>query len=52
MATRGARTTDASDRLVNGLREARGVSWFSGAFPEFVAQCRQAFQAGQRSKHR
>jgi hypothetical protein len=27
------------------------VSWFSGAFSEFVAQCRQAFQAGQRSKH-
>lgn len=27
------------------------VSWFSGAFSEFVEQCRQAFQAGQRSKH-
>src|SRR5947208_14150133 len=27
------------------------VSWFSGAFSGFVAQCRQAFQAGQRSKH-
>lgn len=27
------------------------VSWFSGPFPDFVAECRQAFQAGQRSKH-
>jgi hypothetical protein len=27
------------------------VSWFSGAFSDFVAQCRQAFQAGQPSKH-
>ncbi len=27
------------------------VSWFSGAFSDFVTQCRQAFQAGQRSKH-
>jgi hypothetical protein len=27
------------------------VSWFSGAFSEFVEQCRQAFQAGQHSKH-
>jgi len=27
------------------------VSWFSGAFPEFVDRCRQAFAAGQRSKH-
>jgi SnoaL-like domain len=27
------------------------VSWFSGAFPEFVDQYRQAFEAGQRSKH-
>src|SRR5947209_7343059 len=27
------------------------VSWFSGAFSDFVDQCRQAFQAGQRSKH-
>jgi hypothetical protein len=27
------------------------VSWFSGGFSEFVDQCRQAFQGGQRSKH-
>jgi hypothetical protein len=27
------------------------VSWFSGAFPEFVERCRKAFEAGQRSKH-
>ena len=27
------------------------VSWFSGSFREFVARCRQAFDAGQRSKH-
>jgi hypothetical protein len=27
------------------------ISWFTGAFSEFVARCRQAFQAGQRSKH-
>jgi SnoaL-like domain len=27
------------------------VSWFSGAFPEFVDRCRQGFEAGQRSKH-
>ena len=27
------------------------VSWFSGAFSEFVDLCRQAFDAGQRSKH-
>jgi hypothetical protein len=27
------------------------VSWFSGAFAEFVEQCRQAYDAGQRSKH-
>ena len=27
------------------------VSWFSGAFPEFVDRCKQAFAAGQRSKH-
>jgi len=27
------------------------VSWFSGSFREFVAHCRQSFEAGQRSKH-
>jgi hypothetical protein len=27
------------------------VSWFSGAFSEFVDLCRQGFDAGQRSKH-
>ena len=27
------------------------VSWFSGSFREFVDRCRQAFDAGQRSKH-
>jgi SnoaL-like domain len=27
------------------------VSWFSGDFGEFVEQCRQSFEAGQRSKH-
>jgi len=27
------------------------VSWFSGGFGEFVDRCRQAFDAGQRSKH-
>jgi pimeloyl-ACP methyl ester carboxylesterase len=27
------------------------VSWFSGSFREFVDRCRQAFEAGQRSKH-
>jgi SnoaL-like protein len=27
------------------------VSWFSGSFREFVARCRKAFEAGQRSKH-
>jgi len=27
------------------------VSWFSGGFREFVAHCRQSFEAGQRSKH-
>jgi SnoaL-like domain len=27
------------------------VSWFSGDFAEFVEQCRQSFEAGQRSKH-
>jgi hypothetical protein len=27
------------------------VSWFSGAFGEFVDRCRQGFDAGQRSKH-
>ena len=27
------------------------VSWFSGSFREFVAQCRESFEAGQRSKH-
>ena len=27
------------------------VSWFSGPFPDFVARCRQSFDAGQRSKH-
>ena len=27
------------------------VSWFSGAFPEFVDRCRESFEAGQRSKH-
>ncbi len=27
------------------------VSWFSGGFAEFVERCRQAFEAGQRSKH-
>jgi pimeloyl-ACP methyl ester carboxylesterase len=26
------------------------VSWFSGSFREFVDRCRQAFEAGQRSK--
>ena len=27
------------------------VSWFSGAFREFVDRCRRSFEAGQRSKH-
>jgi hypothetical protein len=27
------------------------VSWFSGAFSEFVERSRQGFEAGQRSKH-
>jgi hypothetical protein len=27
------------------------VSWFSGAFTQFVDLCRQGFEAGQRSKH-
>jgi hypothetical protein len=27
------------------------VSWFSGSYREFVDRCRQAFEAGQRSKH-
>jgi hypothetical protein len=27
------------------------VSWFSGSFREFVERCRQAVEAGQRSKH-
>jgi len=27
------------------------VSWFSGAFREFVDHCRRSFEAGQRSKH-
>src|SRR5215467_9656397 len=27
------------------------VSWFSGSYREFVDRCRQAFDAGQRSKH-
>jgi hypothetical protein len=27
------------------------VSWFTGEFGEFVKQCRQSFEAGQRSKH-
>jgi hypothetical protein len=27
------------------------VSWFSGAFREFVERSRQGFEAGQRSKH-
>ena len=27
------------------------VSWFTGSFREFVDRCRQAFDAGQRSKH-
>jgi hypothetical protein len=27
------------------------VSWFSGAFSEFVDRCREAFAAGQRSTH-
>jgi hypothetical protein len=27
------------------------VSWFSGDFAKFVDLCRQAFEAGQRSKH-
>jgi hypothetical protein len=27
------------------------VSWFSGKFSEFVARCRQSFDAGVRSKH-
>jgi SnoaL-like domain len=27
------------------------VSWFSGAFGEFVDRCREGFDAGQRSKH-
>jgi hypothetical protein len=27
------------------------VSWFSGAFSEFVARCRASFEAGVRSKH-
>ena len=27
------------------------VCWFSGDFAEFVDLCRQAFEAGQRSKH-
>jgi hypothetical protein len=27
------------------------VSWFSGSYREFVERCRQAFEAGQRSKH-
>jgi hypothetical protein len=27
------------------------VSWFSGAFPDFVNHCRRSFDAGQRSKH-
>lgn len=27
------------------------VSWFTGAFDEFVNLCQQAFEAGQRSKH-
>jgi hypothetical protein len=27
------------------------VSWFSGAFRDFVERCRQSFDAGQRSKH-
>jgi hypothetical protein len=27
------------------------VSWFRGAFREFVDHCRRSFEAGQRSKH-
>ena len=27
------------------------VSWFKGAFREFVDHCRRSFEAGQRSKH-
>jgi hypothetical protein len=27
------------------------VSWFRGRFPDFVARCRQSFDAGNRSKH-
>ena len=27
------------------------VSWFRGPFSEFVAQCRDSFAAGMRSKH-
>src|SRR5215471_4174767 len=27
------------------------VSWFSGSYREFVDRCRQAVDAGQRSKH-
>jgi hypothetical protein len=27
------------------------VSWFSGAFSEFVDRCRKSFEDGQRSKH-
>jgi hypothetical protein len=27
------------------------VSWFTGNFSDFVDRCRQAFEAGQRSKH-
>ena len=27
------------------------VSWFGGAFSEFVARCRASFEAGVRSKH-
>src|SRR5262249_28556201 len=27
------------------------VSWFRGAFKDFVARCQQAFDAGNRSKH-
>jgi len=27
------------------------ISWFSGAFHEFVDHCRRSFEAGQRSKH-
>jgi hypothetical protein len=40
------------DRLATFAPDGQiAVSWFSGAFPEFVDRCRRGFEAGQRSKH-